>query len=162
MDSPYALTLIDGTRAGRFVYSVELGEAIALAYGNNEPGGLWGIHQAAPDEVPPPHIVNAWKRQFPAFGLRMKEAERLRAECMMEQTLVIADTDPAAAPRVALKIQARQHYAARLDSQRFGTSPGAASQGAGLLGHDPQPVAIDATDEQLAAIALAGVAGEKV
>ena len=119
-------------------------------------GGLWGIHHAFPERVPPPSTVRAWARQFPAFGLQLREAERLRAERLMEETLVIADTDPAAPPRVALRIAARQHFAEKLDRQRYGNGASGNSSDPLRLGQDAQPVALDVSDEELAALALAG------
>ena len=140
-------------RAAKWQFTPELGDLIAELY-VDEQGGLWGLAAAMPDKVPPPNVVTAWKRQFPAFGLAMREAEKLRAEKLVEETLVIADTDPAPAPRVALRIAARQHYAERLDRARFGNASAAGNTPA--IASDAQPVAIEASDAQLAAIALSG------
>jgi hypothetical protein len=159
-----------GSRSG-WQYTPALGRAIAELYADGcdegKPqgisGGLWGLHHAMPEYVPPPTIVRAWCKQFPAFGLLLREAERLRAERLMEETLVIADNDPAPPPRVALKIAARQHYAERLDRARYGTSADASRlappAGAGLLGVEEQPTAVELDDAQLMALAAAGVEG---
>jgi hypothetical protein len=143
-----------GGASGVWQYTPELGEAIARMYGDSEPGGLWGLHAAQPDYIPPPDVVTAWKRQHPAFGLLMREAEKLRAECMLEQSVVIADSDTGLAARVALKISARQHFAARLDPARFGNTPNT-SPALGRPASD-QPVALGVSDDALAAIALSG------
>ncbi len=144
--------------ASGYAYSPELGEEIARLYGDNDSGGLWGIHWYAPDTIPPPLTVHAWKRQFPSFGLRMREAEKLRAERMMEQTLIIADTIGEHPARSALKISTRQKYAEKLDASRFGNTPGQAPA-LGALASDPQAVAIELSDEVLAQLALAGQQG---
>lgn len=153
-----------GSRDG-WHYTPALGEAIAELYSDGTDldapkgmsGGLWGLHYALPHRIPPPAIVRAWCKQWPAFGLLMREAERLRAERLMEETIVIADTDPAAPPRVALRIAVRQEMAGKLDAARYGKQAGMPSLGAPAAG-DVQPVALDVDDATLAALALAGVA----
>lgn len=153
-----------GSRGG-WHYTPELGEAIAELYSDGTDldaprgmsGGLWGLHYAMPHRIPPPAIVRAWCRQWPAFGLLMREAERLRAERLMEETIVIADTDPGAPPRVALRIAVRQEMAGKLDAARYGKQGGMPALNAPGPS-DAQPVALDVSDETLAALALAGAA----
>lgn len=140
--------------ASGWQYSEALGEAIADQYAESTSGGLWELRALAPERIPPPAVVRAWCRQFPAFGLLMREADRLRAEQMMEQTLVIADTGVGQAPRLALQIATRQHLAGKLDGARYGKGEGAGS--APALGRDQQPTALDCDDATLTAIALAG------
>jgi hypothetical protein len=140
--------------ASGWVYSEQLGEAIAREYCEVDDGGLWGLHALCPDRIPPPAIVIAWKRQFPAFGLLMREADKVRAERLVEQTIVIADTGQGPAPRIALQIAARQYMAEKLDGPRYGKSGQA--PGAAVLPSNAQPLALDCSDETLAAIALAG------
>jgi len=135
-------------------YDEVIAEFIAEQY-VDEPGGLWGIHTAFPDRVPPPVTLAAWRRQYPAFGLRMKEAERLRAEKLIEECVWLADNAPGVPARVSLQIATRQHYAERLDRGRYGN----AAAGAGAMpsiGNDPQPVALDVDDATLQAIAMQG------
>jgi hypothetical protein len=137
-------------------YSEALGEAIAREYAEIDSGGLWELHHLSPDTIPPPAIIIAWKRQFPAFGLLMREADKVRAELLIEQTVVIADTGVGAPPRIALQIAARQYMAEKLDTARYGKS--GAAPGTPLLPSNAQPVALECSDETLAAIALAGQA----
>ena len=152
-----------GARAG-WAYSDDLGRRIAELYAAGEPGGLAGVHAAFPDLIPPPPIVRAWCRQFPQFGLRMRDAERDRAELLIEQTIVIADGDEGDPRRVALRIATRQRMAARLDARwsDAGTDEDTKRrEEAARLGADPQPVSA-LSDEQLASIAApaGGVGGE--
>lgn len=142
-----------GSRGG-WVYSEALGRSIADLYVETD-GGLWGVVAANPDEIPPPTVLHAWKRQYPAFGLMMREAEKVRAERLLEQTIVIADTEQGSPPRLALRIATRQHLAERLDRARFGSGAGAGTPPA-LLPHEAQPVACELTDDMLAALAMAG------
>lgn len=147
-----------GSRDG-WHYTPELGQAIADLYADSEGGGLWDCHHMAPDRVPPPGIVRAWCRQFPAFGLEIKDAERLRAERFMEQTVVLADTGEGSIPRLALRIATRQTMAEKLDPRRYGKAgdtPGTMP----ALGRDSQPVALDLDDDTLAALALAGASAK--
>lgn len=146
-----------GSRGG-WVYSDALGRAIADLYVDADAGGLWGLCAAAPDSIPPPTVLHAWKTQYPAFGLMMRAAERVRAERLIEQTIVIADSGSGSPPRLALQIATRQHLAERLDRARFGN--GSASATPLVLSRDAQPVAIDLTDDVLAAIAVAGQSGD--
>ena len=138
--------------ASGWLYSEALGQAIAELYGESPVGGLSGLRAYAPDRIPPVAIIHAWKRQYPAFGMMMREAERVRAEILMEQTLVIADGGghPAA---LALRISSRQTLAGRLDAQRYGKASGEAPA---TLGHDVQPTALDLDDATLASIAAQG------
>ena len=152
------LPVIAHTVAGRgrvWKYDDVIAEFIAEQY-VDEPGGLWGIHVAFPDRVPPPVTLSAWRKQYPAFGLRMKEAERLRAEKLIEECLWLADNAPGTPARVGLQIATRQHVAERLDRSRYGTAASAGNGAMPSLGNDPQPVALDVDDATLQAIALAG------
>ncbi len=145
-----------GSRAG-WHYTPELGQAIADLYADSEGGGLWDIHHMAPDRVPPPGIVRAWCRQFPAFGLAIRDAERLRAEKFMEQTVVLADVGEGSIPRLALRIATRQTMAEKLDPRRYGKAQGD-TPAIPQLGRETQPVALDLDDDTLAALAMAGQA----
>ena len=142
-----------GARSG-WVYTEALGSSIAELYGESPTGGLAGMRAFNPDNIPPPAIVNAWRRQFPAFGIMMREAERVRAEMLIEQTIVIADTGIGREARLALQIATRQHLAGKLDVSRYGKGDAAGVPAA--LGHDAQPVAFELDDATLASIAASG------
>lgn len=142
-----------GSRGG-WVYSEALGRSIADLYVETD-GGLWGVCAANPDEIPPPTVLSAWKRQYPAFGLMMREAEKVRAERLMEQTIVIADTEAGSPARLSLRIDTRTRMAERLDRARFGSGAGSGTTPA-LLAHEAQPTACELTDDMLAALAMAG------
>lgn len=146
--------------ASGWQYTPALGQAIAEQYAESAAGGLWELRALAPDRIPPPAIVRAWCRQFPAFGLLMKEAEKIRAEQFAEQSVVIADTMPMNTPpaRVALMVSARQHLAGKLDPARYGKE-GATNGHLPALSGD-QPTAIDMDDNTLLRIA-AGALGEQ-
>jgi hypothetical protein len=139
-----------GARSG-WAYTPELGAGIAALYADVVDGGLWALAAAYPDTVPPPAIVRAWCKQFPAFGTLMRQADALRAEQAMEQTIVIADSDQGNPARVALRIGARVRMAERLDAARWGqgATPGATPA---QLGHDAQPTAVEYSDAALVAL----------
>lgn len=140
--------------ASGWQYSEALGLAIAALYADSPTGGLAGLCAYAPDRIPPVAIIHAWRRQHPAFGMMMREAEKVRAELLIEQTIVIADTGHGQAPRLALQIATRQHLAGKLDGARFGK--GESGSAPGLLASDPQPTALLVDDATLAAIAMQG------
>src|SRR5687768_16403196 len=155
-----------GSRSG-WHYTDALGELIAELYGDavaaagaapDAPqdnvatrglaGGLWGLHYALPDTIPPPAVVHAWRTQYPGFGLLMRAAEKLRAESFMEQAIAIADHDPAPAPRVALRIATRQRMAEKLDRARWGDGATSSADALGTLSRQgAQPLALEASDD---------------
>lgn len=149
-----------------WAYSRALGELIAELYVDTATadgaigtaGGLWGVHAAMPDRIPPPVVLAVWRQQFPDFGLLMAHAEKVRAERLMEEAVVIADTDPRAAPRVALSIAARQRLAESLDRARWGTGSRAGGDPPKPpgIGRD-QPTAPELSDDELRALAAAGI-----
>jgi hypothetical protein len=135
-----------------WAYSPALGELVAELYVDDaSAGGLWAIHAAMPDRIPPPRVLAVWKRQFPAFGQLLAAAEKVRAARLMEECVVIADTDPRAAPKVALSIAARQRLAESLDAATWGKGP-ASPAGTPALTAD-QPTAPALSDDDLRAIA---------
>lgn len=146
-----------GSRSG-WQYTPALGERICDLLSDAPQGGLAGLHAAFPDLIPPVRIVRAWAAQWPAFGLSLAQAERVRAEVLVEQSIVVADTDDASPAKVALRISARQYLAERLDRARFGKTPADSSglSSGGLLGHEVQPTAGELSDEELARLAVAG------
>lgn len=139
-----------------FVYTPELGELIADLY-VDEPGGLWGIHSAMPDRVPSPAVIRAWERRHPAFAILLRDAERVRAEKLMEESVALADTSPLAAPRVALQIAARQRFAEKLDRARWGDGGGSSAATPALARPGEQATALELDDVQLMALAAAGL-----
>lgn len=145
-----------GSAAG-WQYTQALGEVIAEQYVECDGGGLWELRALNPDRIPPPTVIRAWCKHYPAFGLLMAAAEKARAERLMEQTIVIADTGKANAAKLALQISTRQHMASQLDRERFGK--GSPQQGTPQLGNDPQPIAPALSDDQLASIASGGSNG---
>jgi hypothetical protein len=149
-----------GSRSG-WAYTPELGDAIAEQYAECDArGGLWELRALAPDRIPPPAIIRAWCRQFPAFGLVMREAERVRAEKLMEQAVMVADSAPLSVPpaRVALMVSARHRMAESLDAGRWGKGATGGHHAAPQLASD-QPTALDVDDATLASIALGGAGG---
>jgi hypothetical protein len=137
-------------------YTPELGELVAELYVDDaSAGGLWALHAAMPDRIPPPRVLAVWKRQFPAFGQLLAAAEKVRAARLMEECVVIADTDPRAAPKVALSIAARQRLAESLDAATWGKGQSGTPASAPALTAD-QPTAVTLSDDELAALALAG------
>lgn len=142
---------VEGSASG-YAYTPELGAQIAELYAENMGDGLWGLHYFAPAFIPRPTTIRAWERQHPAFGLLMKQAEKLRAEKMMEETVTIADNIGEHPARSALRIGARQRFAAKLDSSRFGDARSA--DAAPLpLGKDEQPTAPALSDDELMRLA---------
>lgn len=146
-----------------WAYSAALGAFIAQEYAEGtdgdrsgaRDGGLWGLHAAMPDRVPPPGVVRAWCRQFPAFGTLMRQAEALRAERLMEETVVIADTAPGVPARVALQIAARVRLAESLDAPRWRAGGPGGNAPAMLPKAGEQPVALEVSDAELEALVLA-------
>lgn len=150
------------TPGQRWVYTPSLGEFIATEYVTCDVGGLWGLHGALPDRVPPPAVVRGWCRQFPAFGALMKQADELRAERAMEQTVYLADHSPLAAPRVALQIATRQRLAESLHAARWKPGANTPASAAQISGPGEQPVAVEYSDAELLSLIEAGraTAGE--
>jgi hypothetical protein len=129
-------------------YDRELAARIADAVADNV--SLHEQRALDPLTVPPVTVLMAWRKQHPEFGLLLDHAERVRADLLAEQALVLADTAKGQPARVALMISTRLKTAERLDPDRFG-SGGAA--GAPAAGKDDQPTAPQLTDDQLAALA---------
>lgn len=130
-------------------YDAALGRTIAdgVAEGRS-------IHEqraADPLTIPPAMVILAWRKQHPAFGLLMKQADAARADLMREQALVIVDSFKGAPARLALMAGQRMKMADMLDPP---AAPGAP------LGtpDDAQPVAPQLSDETLARLAMAGSA----
>jgi hypothetical protein len=131
-------------------YTPEAGRAIAEAVADGR-----SIHEqraADPLAVPPAMVILAWRKQHPAFGILMKQADAARADLLREQALVIVDTFKGAPARLALMAGQRMKMADMLD-------PVAAGGQAGALPDDAQPVALTVSDETLARLAMAGQAG---
>jgi hypothetical protein len=117
---------------------------------------LLQLHQAHPETVPAPMTVKRWRREFPAFDLLMLEAEHARADCLVDQTLDIADSDDRTAGAARNSIQARQWAASRLNQARYGQKSvvdGSITHG-GTVKHESMSVY---SDDDLQAIIRAGV-----
>ncbi len=80
---------------------------------------LLALHEAHEDTVPAPLIITRWRREFPAFDFLMIEAEAVRADVLVDQTLVIADSDARTAGAARNSIQSRQWLAARLSRDKY-------------------------------------------
>lgn len=78
------------------------------------------LHDAYPERVPNPIIVNRWRRQFPAFGLLMQEAEEALAERIAGETVRIADDEERQAAQANNAIKARQWLASKLHDRYEG------------------------------------------
>lgn len=107
-----------------------------------------------PLTVPPVTVLMAWRKQHPEFGLLLDHAERVRADLLAEQALLLADTAKGQPARVALMISTRLKTAERLDPERFGS---AVAVGGPAGKTDEQPTAPALTDEQLQQLASVGV-----
>lgn len=158
-----------GRGAPRWRYTPELGEAIAREYAESvtesgdgtrasRDGGLWGLHYAFPERIPPPSVVRAWCGQYPAFGTLMREAEKLRAERLMEEAVVIADTAPGHPARVRLQMDARYRLAEALDRPRWGGTSAGGTNAPALPRPGEQPVALSVSDDELEALVAAQLA----
>jgi hypothetical protein len=134
-------------------YDNAVGARIAdrLSWGES----IFQQHIEDPLTIPPPSVVLTWKKQHPHFGQLMAHADKVRAQLLVEQALVLADTGTAPPARIALQIAQRMKMAEKADPALWGS--GAASGGdMGRLGSDPQPVAPALSDDELAALAAQG------
>ena len=103
------------------VYSPDVGEWLALRYATGEPDtSLAALHRADPERVPAPLIVRRWRSVYPAFDGLMVEADRARAEAMMDETVSIADDGSKLAANAKNGIAARWRMAESLDPARYG------------------------------------------
>lgn len=98
------------------LYSPQLGQEIAKLYAAGHSMqdiaelGAW---------VPGPTTLTEWKSKHPEFAKLMADAEALRADSLIEQTLSIADNtfDPALAN---VRIKTRQFIAGKLNRAKYG------------------------------------------
>jgi len=72
------------------------------------------LHEAYPDRVPSPIIVNRWRKRILAFDLLMEEAEEAKAERLADQVVGLADDDSRQAAQVNNAVKARQWLAGKL------------------------------------------------
>ena len=151
-----ALVVVPPCDTRTWVYDRDTGARIADLVA----AGVSIHHQRADDPlaVPPPSVVFTWKKQHPEFGVMLAHADKVRADLLMEQALMVADTGQGQPARVAIQVAQRMKMAERLDPSRFGTGSG---MGQGIAPpSDAQPLALEVSDEQLAALALSGAAVE--
>lgn len=107
-------------------YSFQVAQWIAQEHSLGD--SLQALHEAHPEVVPAPLIVARWRREFPAFDLVMREAEKARAAKLAEEVLTVSDNTRLPAAKTANKIRARQWLAAKLDPARFGKQEGTVQQ----------------------------------
>lgn len=103
-------------------YSFDVAQWIAHEHALGD--SLQALHDAHPDVVPAPLIIARWRREFPAFDLVMKEAEKARAAKLAEDVLTVSDNVRLPAAKTANKIRARQWLAAKLDPAKWGKQDG--------------------------------------
>src|SRR5687768_6230714 len=72
-------------------YDPTIGEWIAERFA--EGSTLASLHRAHPGAIPAPLYVRRWRAEVPAFDALMCEAERARAEVLVEEALA-ASHDP--------------------------------------------------------------------
>ena len=126
-------------------FSWGVGEFIALEVAKG--ASVRRLHEAFPDEVPNPIIVNRWRKRVPAFDLLMREAEEAKAEYLADEILELADDEGRQAAQARNAMEARKWLAGKLSADRFGSGGG---QRNGVESHG---VNLILTDEQLMAIA---------
>lgn len=103
----------DVYHAGRARWLVE-------RYASGEPGTtLSALHRSDPGTVPSPLAVRRWRRDFPAFDAAMIEAEAVRADALMEQTLEVGDRADVNAAVSKNGIAARWRMAEALAPDRY-------------------------------------------
>lgn len=109
----------------RDVYTESVAMQIAYEYSGGRET-LRDLHESDENLIPPPLVIRRWRRENPDFDQLMRDCEAVRAECMMEETIGIAD-DVLTRPDVAKnRIMARQRLAGCYDRPRFGPGVGAA------------------------------------
>lgn len=106
------------------------------------------------DIVPGPLWIRRWRDQWPVFDLLMVEAEKVRAEMLVDKTLTIADDPGLSAAQASNGIRVRHWLAERLDRKRYGRESTVKQQISGNVTHEHVAVL---TDAQLMAIAAGDV-----
>lgn len=109
-------------RRRRDTYREDVAMRIAMDYSLDR-GTLKSMHEENEFEIPPPVIINRWRRENPDFDDVMTECEKARGLVMIEDTVGIADDDLVTPDRAKVRIAARQRLAAGYDPVRFGTGP---------------------------------------
>ncbi len=147
----YVLTADE--RRARDAYDPDRAAAIAEEYSEGS-DSLRALHDSNPREIPPPLVIRRWRRQNPEFDAIFRDAQRVKAESMMEETLSIANgVDYNVAKN---QIAVRQKLAAAYDRDVFGETQT-------LLGDRSRPLTIGAasvtagvSEDDLMAIAARG------
>jgi hypothetical protein len=139
-------------------YSFNLAEWIAREHACG--ASLATLHAQHSDRVPNPIIVKRWRREFPAFDLLMIEAEHARADCLVDETLGIADDTSRNAAAAGNAIRARQWLAERLNRKLYGRTVSVDVPADGGHGESDDESAY--TDEELQAIIRAGLRASSI
>lgn len=94
-----------------------IGEFIALEVATG--AGLAELHEAYPEKVPNPIVVNRWRSRYPGFDVLMGEAEVAAAQKFAWDVVKIADDKNVQAAQANNRIKARQWLAGKLH-ERYG------------------------------------------
>lgn len=130
-------------------YSDSTGEWFAEQYAEAECSikELCDMHS---DILPGPLWIRRWRDQYPVFDLLMVEAEKVRAEMLVDGTLTIAGDPKLSAAQASNGIKVRHWLAERLDRKRYGRESTVKQEISGHVTHEHVAVL---TDDQLMAIA---------
>jgi hypothetical protein len=101
-------------------YSEARARWLVERYASCEPGtSLYALRRADPGYCPSPLAVRRWRRDYPAFNAAMEEAESVRADALMEQTLDVADRQDVNAAVSKNGMAARWRMAEALAPDRY-------------------------------------------
>jgi len=150
-----AIAMTPAARAARDLYEPERAMRIAEEYSEGS-SSLREMYDADPVSIPPPLVIRRWRRENPEFEALMDDAEKVKAEAMMDETLRIADSrDHQVAKN---QMQVRWKLSAALYRDKFGETQT-------LLGDKNRPLMVGASatagvpDEALMAVAMRGSTG---
>lgn len=130
-------------------YSYPLAEWIASEHASGD--SIAQLCRAHADTIPGPLVIRRWRRDYPAFDLIMREAEKARAEILADETIAIADDEGRIPAQARLAVSSRQWLAGRLDRDRYGAIAVSGPQVAAATDHG------DMSDDDLQAIIRAGM-----
>ena len=111
-------------------YSPQRGIAVCSLISVYHRGMHW-LHEQYPDIVPDTTTITRWRRKHAEFDRMMELAQRERADFLMEDAIVIADTvqpdreggiGSARVQKAKLQIEARQTLAKSLNPKKYGAS----------------------------------------
>lgn len=134
-------------------YTHAVGKFIANEFSKG--AGLPALVKQFRNYVPPMMTINRWRAQIPAFNILMIEAERARAEFLVEERITLADDINKPAAHTRNGMVARMDMAGALDPERYGTKR---IHTTGTHQHNVTVEGAHAlTNEQLLVIAAGGV-----